>query len=190
MSNRILLIIDPQIDFITGSLSVPGAEKAMNKLAEYIKQKGNTYKKIIATADYHPIDHISFEVNGGKWPSHCIADSVGAAIWPSIMDSFLLYAHKIKILHKGDKTNQEEYSIFKNEESAQKLQNIINQEEIDTIDICGLAGDICVADTINDGLSLIENVKFNVLKEFTPSLDGGIVLNSIIEKQNLSCNLL
>lgn len=36
MTNKILLIIDPQIDFINGTLPVPGAEGAMNSLADYV----------------------------------------------------------------------------------------------------------------------------------------------------------
>lgn len=40
---RMLLIVDPQIDFITGSLPVPGAEDAMNALALYLQEYGHLY---------------------------------------------------------------------------------------------------------------------------------------------------
>lgn len=190
MEKRLLLIIDPQIDFITGTLPVPGAEQAMDKLSDYVRQKGTQYERVVVTADYHPISHISFKSNGGNWPCHCIADSVGAAIWPTLMTSFFYYPEKIKILHKGNNPNKEEYSIFKNQDSGEELINIIKQQNIDIIDVCGLSGDVCVLDTIKDMLSLIDKVKINVLKEFTSSIDGGEALNSIIENKNLSCDQL
>ena len=91
MDNKALLVVDPQIDFITGSLPVPGAEQAMDKLAEYIKENGAEYTHVIVTADRHPLTHCSFTQNGGEWPRHCVADSVGAAIWPAIMETLYDY---------------------------------------------------------------------------------------------------
>lgn len=101
MRNKLLLIIDPQVDFIMGSLPVPGAEKAMNSLAEYIRYHVSEYSYIIITADRHPMRHCSFKSEGGDWPIHCVADSTGAAIWSPIMDILLDNPNKVKILHKG-----------------------------------------------------------------------------------------
>ncbi len=42
--NGMLVIVDPQNDFINGALPVPGAEKAMNDLAEYVKENGRKYR--------------------------------------------------------------------------------------------------------------------------------------------------
>ena len=36
-----LIVVDPQIDFISGSLPVPGAAEAMNQLADYVKANGD-----------------------------------------------------------------------------------------------------------------------------------------------------
>ena len=40
--NKLLLIVDPQIDFITGTLPVENAVEAMNALATYVKTNGDT----------------------------------------------------------------------------------------------------------------------------------------------------
>lgn len=69
---RMLLIVDPQNDFITGSLAVPGAKTKMMRLADFNLQQ---YDLICVTLDSHPEDHCSFEINGGIWPKHCIYDS-------------------------------------------------------------------------------------------------------------------
>lgn len=60
-SRRLLMIVDPQVDFITGTLPVPGAEAAMNDLAEYITQTNGDYTLKIVTADRHPFNHFSFK---------------------------------------------------------------------------------------------------------------------------------
>lgn len=179
MDNKALLVVDPQIDFITGSLPVPGAEQAMDKLAEYIKENGAEYTHVIVTADRHPLTHCSFTQNGGEWPRHCVADSVGAAIWPAIMETLYDYPGKLTVLHKGENPEIEEYSIFKNTGGAKKLRTMVEDEKIMEIDICGLAGDVCVANTLKDAVSELKNVSFNILLQFSPSLDGGKVLSSL-----------
>ncbi|ROT04109.1 isochorismatase family protein [Muribaculum intestinale] len=188
MKNKLLLVIDPQIDFITGSLPVPGAESAMNALAGYIRANNADYACIIVTADYHPMCHCSFNTNGGEWPRHCVADSVGAAIWPPIMTGLLETPDKVFILHKGEDAMREEYSVFRNSAAAGKILHIIESYGIGIIDICGLAGDICVSDTIRDGVGLIKNSRINVLVGFSPSIDGGDTLRSIISEYGLSCD--
>ena len=64
--NKLLLIVDPQIDFITGSLPVPGAADAMDKLAEYININDGSYIYKVVTTDWHPYFHCSFIANGGQ----------------------------------------------------------------------------------------------------------------------------
>nr|QIM10816.1 nicotinamidase [uncultured Muribaculaceae bacterium] len=186
MKNKLLLIIDPQVDFITGALPVAGAENAMNALAEYIRSHNRDYSHIIVTADRHPMRHCSFSTEGGEWPVHCVSDSVGAAIWPDIMDVLLIAPDKVKVLHKGEDPLREEYSIFKNYASKESILRILAENGIEEIDICGLAGDVCVSDTILDGLALELPQKINVLTEFSPSIDGGNTLDAIISNNALS----
>lgn len=187
MKNKLLLIIDPQIDFITGTLPVSGAVDAMDSLAEYIRRNNSDYDRVIVTADRHPMRHCSFKAEGGKWPAHCVADSVGAAIWPALMAEFMSFPDKITVLHKGENPDAEEYSILKNSEATNRIHSIIKTESIEQVDICGLAGDICVADTIRDWITSEGGTRLNVLKEFSPSIDGGNTLDSLISKYRLSC---
>lgn len=186
-ANKVLLVVDPQIDFITGSLPVPGAESAMNALAGYIRRHGPEYAHIIVTADRHPMRHCSFKQENGRWPRHCVADSAGASIWPPVMDALLEMPEKVAILHKGENAGVEEYSIFKNREAAEKILRIIEAENAGQIDVCGLAGDVCVADTLCDAMTMAGTAKLNVLTEFSPSIDGGATLGNIILEHGLSC---
>ena len=84
---RMILIVDPQVDFINGALPVPGSLPAMDRLADYILLSDERYAVKIITADRHPYNHCSFKDYGGEWPRHCVHDTVGAAIWPSVFEA-------------------------------------------------------------------------------------------------------
>lgn len=177
--NRLLLIVDPQIDFITGTLPVPGAEKAMDALAEYVNLHAEEYDLICVTCDRHPLRHTSFSDFGGLWPAHCIESSVGAAIWPPLMRSIEKHSLFARFLYKGQEVDKDEYSIFQSSKGASEMVRYIRDFEITQIDICGLAGDICVANTLKDAFSLFPNIHFHILNSFTSSIDGGIILDSL-----------
>lgn len=187
MNNNALLIVDPQVDFITGTMPIPGAEKAMNHLGAFMLAYGNMYKWVIVTADHHPFNHCSFKEYGGKWPRHCVHDSIGAAVWQPVMDSLYDTPGEVIFLYKGMNPRTEEYSIFKNDISAAHLASLIHEKKIERIDVCGLSGDVCVADTLTDGIAIYGAGMFAVLPEYTASLDGGMRLNDIILKNNLPC---
>ena len=121
---KVLLIVDPQNDFITGSLAVEGAEEKMMKLAEYIKNSGHMYDAIYVTMDTHPEDHCSFKENGGIWPTHCVYDTNGWNL-PEYLDKPLSCVDFISYYYKGTKVDKEEYSIFDNAEDGLKLRNQI-----------------------------------------------------------------
>ena len=187
MDNRLLLIVDPQIDFISGSLAVPGAAEAFDSLAEYLTSHPSRYQHTIVTADHHPANHCSFISNGGQWPVHCAAGSRGAEIRESLRNALALMPGGWTLLHKGLNPDTEESSSFKNKVSAEILLAIIQHLKINTIDICGVAGDYCVADTIRDALTqLPAGVQINILIRFTPSIDGGCTLNTLITENNLN----
>ena len=167
---RMLLIVDPQIDFINGSLPVPGAEKAMDSLAAFVNEYGGNYDQICVTCDRHSLRHCSFAEFGGEWPPHCIESSVGASIWPPLMAELLKYSDFTHILYKGEDQSKDEYSIFQNPKGAAFLNSLIEDNKIDYIDICGLAGDVCVKSTLKDGLKRYPDITFYILEDFTAYL--------------------
>lgn len=185
---RLLLIVDPQVDFICGALPVPGAETAMNKLAGYITDNSGKYMHKAVTADRHPFNHSSFTEYGGLWPRHCVHDTVGAAIWQPVFNALYNSAGEVSMLYKGQIAHIEEYSIFKNQQAAAAIDRLIHDLGIEQIDICGLAGDVCVNDTLHDGIARYGSDMFNVLSDFSPSIDGGTTLDKTITENQLKCN--
>ena len=171
---NILLIVDPQNDFITGTLPVEGAEERMKKLAEYIEARHAEYDYILITMDSHPEDHCSFKENGGIWPKHCVTWSNGWSV-PDYLDK-ALKTSRVACYHKGNVPNHEEYSIFNNEEDgfvlANQLRELIEEGEI-YVDICGIAGDYCVLETLKGLRKFVPDECISILFDFTASIDGG-----------------
>ncbi len=178
--NKLLIIVDPQVDFIQGSLPIRGAKEAMNNLASYINDHDGDYCCKVVTIDWHPYRHCSFDINGGQWPVHCVSHTRGSSIWQEVMHALITTKGELEILHKGVNEDTDEYSIFMNKESSLRLKEIIEVNKIEQIDICGLAGDICLLNTLKDGVAIYGKKMFQVLTQYSPSLDGGLALNEYI----------
>lgn len=186
---KILLIIDPQYDFCEGgSLPVNGANEAMEKLGKYITEHAKDYMSIIITSDWHPYTHCSFEKEGGKWPVHCVQHTHGAAIHHSVINAVNETNIPYIVCYKGNNEDREEFSVFRNAASCEQIKQMLGvssafaREGINNIDICGIAGDVCVLDSLKDGLREYPSISFTVLEEFTPSIDGGEALQKFVDK--------
>lgn len=165
---KYLLLIDCQYDFIDGKLAVDGSKPIMDNLADYIRTNGKDYNAIWATADWHPITHISFKENGGEWPVHCVQHSHGAAIYEPIMEAVFSLGIDFPILTKGNMESREEYSIFRNFISCNKLLKMASRNSV--VDVAGIALDFCVKDTLVDSKKFMPNREFRLLKDFSPSI--------------------
>lgn len=185
---NILLIVDPQNDFITGSLAVEGAEERMMKLAQHIREKGHKYDAIWVTRDSHSKSHCSFKENGGIWNPHCILGTKGWSIPNYLGEALLLYSDysgkSVIYYDKGTDINKEEYSIFENKINGFVLYKQIRElnkkgEEFD-ISVCGIAGDYCVLETIKGLRKYIGDSYITVLFEYIASIDGGQKLKEYV----------
>ena len=172
--NRMLIIVDPQVDFTTGSLATAKGPEAMDYLAKALdEQVKKNYTWIIVTQDAHPITHCSFVKQGGVFPPHCVQGTEGMEVYPalkSVLDDIMAHDSQIQIhyMYKGDVAEKEEFSIFKNEHSGEKLRRTIQEfEHFDGIDVCGIATDYCVYETVKD---LIEFYPANQVRVVTNCL--------------------
>ena len=86
------------------------------------------------------------------------------------------------ILHKGCEKDQDQYSIFQNPKAADFILTVTRKYGIGQIDICGLAGDVCVLNTLRDASRFLPDLDFTVFRRFSPSLDGGKALEQLIDQ--------
>ena len=141
-----LLIIDVQADFTDGgALAVPGSELALPVLKEWLGSAKRSGVPVIASRDWHPLQHSSFVSQGGEWPIHCVQDSSGAAFHPS-----LDYPPDVVKVSKGTRLDKDQYSAFDDTGLAEYLRNA----GIRRLWIGGLALDVCVRATVLDALRL------------------------------------
>jgi nicotinamidase-related amidase len=133
-----LLIVDFQYDFVPGgALAVEGGDQ----IAEPIQSLAPEFELIVATRDWHPPDHASFESEGGPWPTHCVAGSRGAQLHHSLNRIEIDY-----VIDVGIERDDEGYSGFENSNLAAGL----HERGVGRVVVCGLATDYCVRATAID----------------------------------------
>jgi nicotinamidase/pyrazinamidase len=137
-----LLIIDFQNDFTPGgALGVEGGDE----IAEPIKRLVPQFDHVLATRDWHPPDHASFETEGGPWPVHCVQGTHGAELHPSMRDIPVE-----AIVDVGAEREDEGYSGFE----KSKLEDLLRERDVDEVAVVGLATDYCVRASTIDACKL------------------------------------
>lgn len=169
--NKAILIVDPQIDFIAGTLPVPGAADALDRLAEHLQTQDDEYVVKLVTMDWHPYFHCSFQQQGGLWPRHCVQNTFGASIYQPLIAPLFETEGKPYFFKKGNVHNREEYSILQNQLEGHLVLQTFNLAAADEIEVCGLAGDVCVMNTVNDLIKAGWKEKLVIRPDFCASIN-------------------
>jgi len=185
---KALVIIDVQNDFLTnGSLEVLGGNDVIEPINQIIKD----YALVVATKDWHPLDHVSFASNhpGKKigdvikvgnldqilWPNHCIQESKGSE-FPKTLNFKTIK----KIIYKGINPQIDSYSGFYDNSKIRStgLANYLKTNNVTHIDYVGLVTEYCVKYTVLDSIEegfktrvIIKGIKGINLKESKKALN-------------------
>jgi nicotinamidase/pyrazinamidase len=144
MGKRGLLIIDFQNDFVPGgALPVTGGDEIAPRVAELVDS--GDFDLVVATRDWHPADHNSFEEQGGPWPPHCVQGTPGAELYDGFDHSKV--DHTVDV---GSEPEDEGYSGFEHSE----LEKLLREHGIEEVTVVGLATDYCVRASALDALKL------------------------------------
>ena len=179
MKNAALLVIDMQYDFLPdGSLAVADGDKIIPIINNLIPQ----YDLVVATQDWHPINHKSFasqhpgknefeeiELNGMNqmlWPNHCVQNTKGAEFHKDLEMTSVE-----TIFRKGMNPQMDSYSGFYDNGHLKStgLTGYFKEKGIEEIHFCGLAADYCVYFSIIDALE--EGFKTVLIEEATKPID-------------------
>lgn len=143
-SGDALVIVDVQLDFLPGGrLAVPHGDEVVAVLNGYIAVFRQAGLPIVATRDWHPPDHCSFQAQGGPWPSHCVAGSQGAGF-----ATLLELPCEAIIVSKATLPDKDAYSGFEGTE----LDALLRKAGVARLFVGGLATDYCVLNTVRDAL--------------------------------------
>lgn len=139
-----LIIVDVQNDYLPGGkLGISHGDQVVPILNGYIDLFLTKGLPIIATRDWHPVNHRSFQAQGGPWPPHCIADSHGAQFAAD-----LRLPLDTAIISKVTVSDKETDSGFEGAE----LEAVLRSHGVRRVFVGGLAADYCVLNTVKDAL--------------------------------------
>ena len=134
---KLLIVVDMQNDFITGTLGSEEAQKIVPNIVNKIKDEYSE-EMVIFTKDTHNSDYL--ETQEGKFlpVKHCIAGTNGYMLNDEIVSAFdscekMLMPEKPSI-------------VFKNSFGSLGLADVVSDYEpvLESIELCGLCSDICV----------------------------------------------
>jgi nicotinamidase/pyrazinamidase len=149
-SEHALLVVDVQNDFCPGgALAVPGGDRVVPVLNQYIDKVRAAGGAVYASRDWHPHVTKHFTAQGGPWPPHCVQDTAGAAFHASLA----LPADTI-VITKGDNPEDHGYSAFDGADPKKRsLAAALRERGVERVMVGGLATDYCVRATVLDGLA-------------------------------------
>jgi nicotinamidase/pyrazinamidase len=174
-----LLVIDVQNCFVTGgTLPVKGGEEVV----PVINRIAPAFENVIVTQDWHTPGHVSFaSAHAGKkpfesvrlaygnqvlWPDHCVQGTADAAL---LKDLSLPKAQLV--IRKGYHQSTDSYSAFMEADgkTSTGLAAYLKAHGVDTVYVCGLATDFCVAWTALDARKA--GFKASVIEDASRGID-------------------
>jgi nicotinamidase/pyrazinamidase len=164
-----LLVVDFQNDFTPGgALPVEHGDE----IASAINAVADRFGFVVATRDWHPPDHGSFErveIDPAKWegldppgiwPVHCVAGTEGAQLHPSLDRS------KVdQVVDKAQDRYTQGYSAF----HGGDLAEVLRKRGVDHVYVAGLATDYCVKNTVLDAVR--EGFQVTVVEDAIRGID-------------------
>ena len=150
-----LIVVDVQVDFVSGALAVSGGEVVIGPINRLARQ----FEHVIVTTDWHPADHISFvSSHPGRQVgdriatgygeqtlhvAHCIAGTPGAELDPR-----LELGKAELLLRKGYRRDVESYGAFYDGAgNATGLGAYLKARGFERVFCVGLARYVCVLNT-------------------------------------------
>jgi nicotinamidase/pyrazinamidase len=151
-----LIVVDVQNDFAdaSGSLSVAGALDIIPTINQEIAEAAAAGAVVVLTQDWHPPSTPHFAKDGGIWPVHCVADTWGAELHPSLTSP-----EDALRIQKGV-NGEDGYSAFSmrdpitGETTSTGLEAQLRERGVEQVVVCGLATDYCVNATALDARRL------------------------------------
>jgi nicotinamidase/pyrazinamidase len=151
-----LIVVDVQNDFAdpAGGLSVPGGDAIIPILNREIGLAAANGSLVVATQDWHPAQTPHFAKDGGIWPVHCVGDTWGAELHPSLQLN-----EGVPRIRKGE-NGEDGYSGFTMRDPVSgdtiptPLEALLRDANVRDVVVTGLATDYCVLATALDAVRL------------------------------------
>ena len=150
---KVLVVIDMQKDFVDGALGSPEARAIVPNVAEKVKKYTEMEDGLVVyTKDTHFSDYMDTREGRYLPVMHCIHETEGWEIVPEVLND----QAAVIILNK---------ETFGYSAIAEEIAYIVNGEmdqEIASIEVCGLCTDICVVSNALILKANFPNIPFTV----------------------------
>ena len=150
------VVVDMLYDFIDGTMACANAEKAVSESVRIINRYPND--QVLYVLDHHPVNHCSFQEQGGPWPAHCVMQTHGGAIHEAFYKDVTLPEHrpsKDNQFFKGVNPKKEQYSGFESHNAEGiELNNFLTKNVL----VSGIATEYCIRETCFDLIKSGHNV--------------------------------
>ena len=176
---KALIVVDIQNDFLPGgTLAVNNGDLIIPIVNSLMRQ----FELVIATQDWHPVNHGSFASNHENkkpgdqivlngldqvlWPDHCVQHT-----WGAEFSTELDISKFFKIFQKGTNIHVDSYSGFfdNGKKTDIGLNDYLQNSGVDEVFIVGLATDYCVKFTAIDAAEL--GYKTHVIADATRAVN-------------------
>lgn len=125
---KVLLVVDYQNDFVTGSLGFPKAVSLEDKILDKIRQYRQSGDEVVFTFDTHDADYKETQ-EGKKLPvEHCIKNTEGWNLYGKISSA----------------QTDADQCFQKNTFGSLKLAEYLAENGYDRVELVGLVSNICV----------------------------------------------
>lgn len=92
-TNKFLIVIDAQNDFVTGSLGSETAQQVVNNIVRRVKKAKGLNETVIFTRDTHYNNYFN-TLEGRKLPvQHCVKDTSGWCLIPELSSAIQIHPH-------------------------------------------------------------------------------------------------
>ena len=161
---KTLILVDIQNDFCPGGALAVSEGNAVVTIANQLMPK---FELVVATQDWHPVNHKSFasqnedltigdvfELNGLPqivWPDHCVQNTHGSEFVSDLNRDLIT-----KVFPKGTDPEVDSYSGFfdNDHRGATGLAAYLKDKNVTEVFVMGLATDYCVKFTALDAVQL------------------------------------
>ncbi len=169
-----LILVDVQNDFCPGgALAVEEGDVVVPVLNEWIQRAKAADAMVVASRDWHPQGHCSFQEEGGPWPVHCVQGTAGAMIRSDLDAPDLML-----LVSKGRDPNREQYSAF----DGTGLGAALRARGVHRLYAGGLAQDVCVRQTVLDACA--EGFETHLILDATRPVDPENGRRAVVEMTN------
>lgn len=152
--NKVLIVVDYQIDFVNGALGFPGAEKIEPNIIALVREFKANGDEVIFTKDTHFDEYLDTEEGKNLPVKHCIKGTEGHELTPNLRKE----VENCLVIEK--------YTF-----PSLELGNILQTKDVGEIHLCGLVSNICVISNAVIAKAAKPNATIFIHKDASGSFD-------------------